>query len=574
LNGPFPAYRGTESYVFVCYAHKDSDHVYSDLAQLADNGVNLWYDEGIPAGASWRAEIAAAIKDATRFLFFISEASLNSTHCLREVDYALSHDIEIVPVYLDDSSLPGELELALNRVQALFRATDATYMPHLLGALQQHTPLNSRLPVRAKRRFRRWLPVLLLGFSLPVLFLWRQREITRSAEPVNAGTVAAPNSFDLYLEGLELFERWDKDDNLDKAIGLFGEAAVLDPSFALAYARGADALLIRYALTRDESWLKEAARSADEAVRLNDGLAPVQVALGRIHAARGNIDIASAALEKALSIDANDAAAHQAMAVVQERQGRMQDAEASFLKAVTLNPSSPAILDSYANFLYRQSRFSDAIHQWQAVIRIAPDHFAALVNLGSALSETGKFPLAITMFERAIEIRPTYMAFSNLGTAYSRAERYPDAVDAYRRALEIDDTDWLAWGNLAYVYSWVDGMEAQAVETFDRAIALAETTRERSPRDAFVHSDLALYYAKTGRAELALQRLAAAITLSPDSGEIQAAAAEAYELVGRRDEAIELALRSLEFGYTKQHFQRNPEMSDLLSDPRMQISDQ
>ncbi|HIG43220.1 MAG: hypothetical protein ABGY96_24825 [bacterium] len=90
-------------------------------------------------------------------------------------------------------------------------------------------------------------------------------------------------------------------------------------------------------------------------------------------------------------------------------------------------------------------------------------------------------------------------------------------------------------------------------------------------REPFVHSDLALYYAKTEKPDLARQRLETAIVLSPDSGEIQAAAAEAYEIIGERDEAIKFIQKSLELGYPRQRIQRNPELSDLLNDPRMQL---
>ena len=122
--------------MFVCYAHSDADSVYADLVELRNNGVNIWYDEGIPAGSSWRGEIAAAIKGADRLVYFISQASLKSSHCLREVDYAITHDIEIIPVYLEDIELPGELELVLNRVHGLFREKDTMFMEHLLGAIQ------------------------------------------------------------------------------------------------------------------------------------------------------------------------------------------------------------------------------------------------------------------------------------------------------------------------------------------------------------------------------------------------------------------------------------------------------
>jgi len=131
VEKPFPAYTGDEPYVFSCYAHSDAQAVYKDLFQLNKHDLNFWYDEGIGAGKSWRAEIADAIMGASKLLFFVSESSLASTHCIREVGYALDHDIDIVPVYLDDAKLPGELELALNRVQALFRESDARYIERI-----------------------------------------------------------------------------------------------------------------------------------------------------------------------------------------------------------------------------------------------------------------------------------------------------------------------------------------------------------------------------------------------------------------------------------------------------------
>lgn len=555
--------------MFVCYAHADSDSVYSDLVQLHGKHIHIWYDEGIPAGSSWRSEIAAAIKGATKFLFYISESSLASDHCLREVDYALNNDIEIIPVYLDDTCLPGELELVLNRVQALFRGKDNHYMQHLIQGLQRTTPVTRLLRQKQKRSVRADLPWLVIGFSALLLIVWLQRDAIFTNEKSAKSSVAVPTAYDAYLKGLDLLKRWDKEGNLDQAISLFQEATKLDPGFALAFARAAEALRIRYALTGDETWLEEAVNNVNEAVRLNDGLAPVQVALGRIQATRGNIDLAFAALERALEIDANDAEANVAIAKLYARLGRSEDAETAFKKAIALDPENPTAINSYANFLYDQGRFQEATGQWQMVIRLAPDNYAALLNLGSVLEETGKIPEAITMYESSIKIKPTYMGYSNLGTAYSKGKRYTDAVNAYKQALEIDDLDWLAWGNLAFVYSWMNGMDAQATETFDHAIALAESARQQKPREVFVHSDLALYYAKTKQADLALQRLETALALAPESSEIQADAAEVYALLGQRDKAIAFARKALELGLSRYRLQRNPELAGLLSDPAM-----
>lgn len=570
MNKPFRAYSGTEPYVFVCYAHKDSDSVYADLTEVHNNGVHLWYDEGISAGSSWRADIATAIKGATKFLFYISETSLASSHCLREVDYALSNDIEIIPVYLDNSGLPGELELVLNRVQALFREKDDEYMQHLLEGLQRSQPLTSLLPQAKKRGVNIWLPVLAIVLSALVVILWTQRDSTSGVDKTTKSSTAAPNAYDAYLEGLELLERWDKDGNLEAAITLFQEAISIDPGFALAFARSAEAYRIRYALTGEETWLDQAVSSVDEAVRLDADLAPVQVALGRVHATRGNTDLAFAALKRALEIDANDASANQAIAKLYSRLGRLEDADTAYKKAVALEPENTMILNSYANFLFNQSRYDDAISQWQMVIRLAPEHYAALLNLGSAFEETGMTPEAIDMYQRSIEIKPTYMAYLNLGTSYTRTQRYPEAVDAYRQALELDDTDSLAWGNLGSVYSYMDGMEQKSSEAFEHAIRLAEAARRQNPRGVYVHSDLAFYYAKTKQTELALQRLETAITLAPESPNILAAAAATYEIMGQRDKAVEFAQKAIALGFSKQRLHQSPDMADLGKDPRIQ----
>jgi tetratricopeptide (TPR) repeat protein len=565
LSKPFPAYEGDEPYVFVCYAHSDAKAVYADLLQLNEQGIKLWYDEGIGAGKSWRAEIADAVQNATRLLFFISQSSLVSTHCLREVDYALHHDIDIVPVYLDDAQLPGELALVLNRVQALFRKTDKRYIEHLVAALHG-APQAARFgAVRKKRRTTAWLIGAVAMVAIVAGVLWMQAEPQPGTTAVNT----APNAFDYYLEGLELLERWDKEENLDRAIALFREAAAADPEFALAFARLADGLRIRYALTGDEALLEEATGLAEEALRLDNRLAPVHIVLSKVHSLHGNNDLAFAAVERALEIDANDAMANVTMASMLARRGKPEDAEASFRKAVALDPENIRVLSMYGNFLFNQTRFDAAVTQWQALLRLAPDHYPTLVNLGSVLTELNRIPEAITMYERAIAIEPTYMAWSNLGTAYSRAGRHEDAVEAYREALQIDDGDWLAWGNLAYVLNWSAPDSTEAGEAFAKAIELAEKARVQDPRDAWANSDLGLYYAKTGQNEIARQRLDTAVALAPDSGEILAAAAEALEVMGEREEAIEFAQRALAAGYTQQQLRRNAELAELLEDSRM-----
>jgi Flp pilus assembly protein TadD len=161
------------------------------------------------------------------------------------------------------------------------------------------------------------------------------------------------------------------------------------------------------------------------------------------------------------------------------------------------------------------------------------------------------------------------MAYSNLGTAYARAERYPEAVEAYRRALAMDGSDSMVWGNLAAVYSWMPGKQKEAVENYGHAIRLAEAASKDNPRNAYLHGDLAIYYAKTGKAELAAQRLSTALALAPDSAALHLTAAEVHEILGKRDQGVEHARRALSMGLSPQRLYRNREIAGLLKDPRM-----
>lgn len=556
--------------MFVCYAHKDSSVVFSDIEELNRNGVNIWYDEGIEAGSSWRGGIATAITGANKFLFFVSKSSLASTHCLREVDYALNHNIDIIPIYLDNTPLPAELDLSLSRVQALFRDRDPRYIEHLLTPLLDGK--SAAQPSKPTRKFesRKLGITITVSLCLILAIAWTQRESLIGTDVKGSATADSVDAFGPYLQGLELMKRWDKGENLGDAIQLFERAAELNPDFALAYARLAEALRMRYALTGKISWLDDAANAAATAQGLNPDLAAVQVAIGKVHLAKGNMEIAHAALQKAMDIDPYNPESNRAIATMYARQGRAEDAEAAFRKAIALDPENLLSLDAYAHFLSDQSRLDEAAKQWQDALALAPDHYAVLVNLGATFADTGQVGESVTIYKRAIEIKPNYMAYVNLAIAYHDSGHYSAAVTALEEALSIDDVDWLAWGNLAFVYAHKNGLDQQTIDTFEKAIELAEDARKQYPRDPFVHSDLAMYYATTDQPELAIQRLETALTLSPNSGEVAAAAAEAYETIGQREKALVLLKTALDLGYSMRRLQSNNALDELMLDPRMQ----
>ena len=80
LVPPFEAYSGDEPYVFISYAHKDSEFVFDEISMLHDAGYNIWYDEGIEASNEWPEEIANAVIGCAAFLVSFLIVNFKSKH--------------------------------------------------------------------------------------------------------------------------------------------------------------------------------------------------------------------------------------------------------------------------------------------------------------------------------------------------------------------------------------------------------------------------------------------------------------------------------------------------------------
>jgi serine/threonine-protein kinase len=118
---PLPAYDGDEAFVFVSYSHQDEELVYPEIRWLQDQGINVWYDEGIGGAARWRDAIAGRLTGCHLLLFYLSPTSVSSQVCREELEFALDAGRPVLSVYLQPTSLPDGIRLAITNRQALLR---------------------------------------------------------------------------------------------------------------------------------------------------------------------------------------------------------------------------------------------------------------------------------------------------------------------------------------------------------------------------------------------------------------------------------------------------------------------
>lgn len=102
--------------VFVSHSAKEPDHSLTAniVVVLEEIGFDVWWDkEGLEGGDTFPVEILEAIIRQNFFIFLMSEHSINSKWCMRELIRATELGKEIIPLILE--SLPPErspLELA------------------------------------------------------------------------------------------------------------------------------------------------------------------------------------------------------------------------------------------------------------------------------------------------------------------------------------------------------------------------------------------------------------------------------------------------------------------------------
>lgn len=234
IDQPLPAYQGDEPYVFVSYSHEDKNLVYPEIRWLQDQGVNVWWDEGISPGAVWRGELTQALRGSSLILYLITPNAVNSEQCTREINFGLDeYHRPVLAVHLVETSLPDILGLVLSDRQAILKhgLESEDYQRKLVTAIA--TYLEQPLPEVTIRRTSRmstwhhsrlWIVAcsLLIGGGVVGLATWLTiqtqppplRPLARF--PIELPSGVTPRSFALSKNGQRIIINGRGADGVDR----------------------------------------------------------------------------------------------------------------------------------------------------------------------------------------------------------------------------------------------------------------------------------------------------------------------------------------------------------------------
>jgi tetratricopeptide (TPR) repeat protein len=211
-------------------------------------------------------------------------------------------------------------------------------------------------------------------------------------------------------------------------------------------------------------------------------------------------------------------------------------AEAAMERAAELSPEDPHVRIDLATMYRDRGRLDDAAAQLQAAVRQRADSDDAWRELAQTLYGLGRKGEAVEAAQRAVDIRPGYWRnYYRLGGLHLRGGALDAAIATYSQALALKPTDVDTLINLGAAFH-AAGDTSKAFESFEAALAIAP--------NASLYNNIGTLHYKAGRFAAAAQACEKAVALDPDRPLFHRNLADAYQQLGREEQARAAYLRA------------------------------
>jgi tetratricopeptide (TPR) repeat protein len=374
-----------------------------------------------------------------------------------------------------------------------------------------------------------------------------------------------------------------------EAIRLLEKAIVLDPKFAMAYAR------IGYAYTMSWDLPDKAKPFLEKAFHLSDRLSDRDRLYVKCWYALANLDYAGAIglLQEIIAVYPMEPEAYYRLSRLLSGEDRLPEALEVALRGLVVDPEFPSLLNETSGIYLRLGRNDEAIATAQRYIALTPHQPNAYDTLGLYYQWAGRYSEAIANYQRALSLDPQFdIAVVHLGNAYFQQGRYQEALERYKQYAEVapsNEERGRAYASIAQLYRGQGdlaragkaakrafeyhqpGSFQYAIVSADRGnLAVAEklserflegtiTARGRRNTRRYPHYLRGYVYLRSGHSEEALTEFKQALRYQAPSWTIDSfedCLAKAFLELGRFDEAIAEYQRVLDLNpnYPLAHF--------------------
>jgi tetratricopeptide (TPR) repeat protein len=258
--------------------------------------------------------------------------------------------------------------------------------------------------------------------TLPVTYARTLKVALSDAEAARIERASRPTqsarAFELFARGVMAADRGGQDGN-EAAIELLTKATEADPTFAVAvYTLGT----VHQAL--NNRW--KAAAQFRAAAQLDATYPEPMKALGDLFLAapRRLFDQAVEAYGKAIELRPFYADAHVGLGDARAAKGEVDGAVSAYQKALVYNPANPRVYMSLGKIYYSEKGlYYESVNAYKKAIDLDPQSVEARMGLGEVYEDKGLYREAIDEYKKVIELDGKHTgALYNLALVYEKVD--------------------------------------------------------------------------------------------------------------------------------------------------------
>lgn len=156
-----------------------------------------------------------------------------------------------------------------------------------------------------------------------------------------------------------------------------------------------------------------------------------------------------------------------------EQQGLHEEALRAFNKAVRIRPDDAELWTRVANVLVLLQRPDQAMLHYEHALKLGPRYWYAAYNYAVLLLQWGRFEEALIRLNLCDELQPNHAATLNKRSeALYKLNRFEEAQSDSRRAQALNPTSADICNDIGVTLQKLYRREEEALEWFDRAVAL------------------------------------------------------------------------------------------------------
>lgn len=247
-----------------------------------------------------------------------------------------------------------------------------------------------------------------------------------------------------------------------------------------------------------------------KAIKLNPYYKEAYLNLGKAYQSKGLFKEAISQYKKAIELDRKYVDAYINLGICYEKQNLLASAKINIEKAIELDMVNAKAHFNLANVLHKQHKIKESIEEYIQTTKFDSTYFQAYIKLGDIyFSDLNDDKKAFFYYNIAKKTSPkNELSYLKLGELYFKKKSFNNAIAQYREAVKLNPRNSTGLIQFGWLYL--------TIADYKNALSVSQKLVNLLPDNSIAHYTLGLTYEKLGRFEEALNEFETTLSLNPE----------------------------------------------------------